>query len=561
MLEPHIRPRATYYAKLKYQVAIVFIVVSVMPLLVLNYNASRLYQESWMEKTARELSTLASDRRSMIDSFLESQEDMLSGYMSLYDPHTLSQANPLAAVFSAMNRKGVLTDIGVIDRSGRHLAYHGPFGAELAGKNYASAEWFAEVMQSGRYVSDVFAGYRKVPHLIVAVADPARTWILRATINSALFNSLVASANVGPDGDAFIINRRGEFQTPSRLGARVLSAEEMTFFATLAESGDKAMPRGKQIHSATPLNSGQWLLVLETDVAASLASYNQARDRDTLIATLASAAIVITAVFLTYSLVGRLARAEQEHSLLTHQVRETEKLALIGRLSASVAHEINNPLQIISDQAGLMDDLMSEEAPTAVAHLDDYHKAIGKIRTQVSRTSTITRRLLGFSRTQDYAPADTDINQAVEETAALLEHEANRHRIEIHRHYQDGLPLVRTDVAQLQQVILNLLHNAIDAIGQDGRITLTSRSDVHHIIVDCADTGTGLTTEAQKHLYDPFFTTKPKGKGTGLGLYVSRDIMIRLGGELSAANRPEGGAVFSLHLPLTGTTAIRPRAS
>lgn len=552
MAELHIRPRAAYYARQKYLFALVFIVVSIVPLLVLNYNASRLYQESWMEKTSLELSTLAGDRRALIDSFLESQEDQLAGYMSLYDPQTLSQANRLAAVFSAMNRKGVLTDIGVIDRSGRHLAYQGPFGKELAGKNYASAEWFAEVMKSGRYVSDVFTGYRKVPHLIVAVADPGRTWILRATINSALFNSLVASANVGPDGDAFIVNRRGELQTPSRLGKRIVSADELEFFSALADSGNKATPKGDQIHSATPLNSGQWLLVLETNVAASLASYNQARDRDTVIATLASAAIVIVAVVLTYSMVGRLARAEQEHSLLTNQVREMEKLALIGRLSASVAHEINNPLQIISDQAGLIDDLLSEEAPTAVAHLDDYRKAIGKIRTQVGRTSTITRRLLGFSRAQDYAPAATDVNLAVEETAALLEHEAKRHRIDIVRRYQEGLPPVHTDAAQLQQVILNVLHNAIDAIGQDGHITIASRRDGDHISVDFTDTGPGLTNEVREHLYDPFFTTKPKGKGTGLGLYVSRDIMTRLGGELVAANRPEGGAVFSLHLPLAG---------
>jgi len=136
----------------------------------------------------------------------------------------------------------------------------------------------------------------------------------------------------------------------------------------------------------------------------------------------------------------------------------------------------------------------------------------------------------------------------------LFEHEAKRHRIVIARHYQDGLPRIRTDPAQLQQVILNVLHNAIDAIGKDGTIDISSRTTGDHIIIDFADTGPGLTAEVMEHLYDPFFTTKPKGKGTGLGMYVSRDIMTRLGGELTAANRTSGGAVFSVHLPLEAPT-------
>ena len=544
------RSRDAYYARQKYLFALVFIVVSIVPLLILNYNASRFYQESWIEKTSLELSTLAGDRRALIDRFLETQEDQLAGFMSLYDPKTLSEDERLASLFTALNRSGVITDLGVIDDHGNHLVYQGPFEKELTGKNYAATEWFTEVMKSGRYVSDVFTGYRKVPHLIVAVADPGKTWILRATINSGLFNSLVASANVGPGGDAFIVNRRGELQTPSRLGRMAMTADEIRLFSSLAGGGGKAVRKGDQIHCAIHLNSGQWLLVLETNVAASLASYNKARHLDTALVAAAATVIILVAVLLTRSMVGRLARADHERSILTNQVREVEKMALIGRLSASVAHEINNPLQIISDQAGLMNELMDEEQPASVTHLGDYRQSIDKIRTQVGRASTITRRLLGFSRMQDSERSQTDVNQAVEETVLLFEHEAKRHRIIIARHYQDGLPSISTDPAQLQQVILNVLHNAMDAIGHDGTIDIVSRNAGDRIIVDFADTGPGLTADVLEHLYDPFFTTKPKGKGTGLGMYVSRDIMQRLGGELTASNRAEGGALFSVHLPL-----------
>jgi two-component system NtrC family sensor kinase len=551
-----VREGEVYYARQKYLFALVFVVVAIVPLLILNYNTASFYRASWIEKTSVELSTLAGDRRELIDHFLAAQEDQLAGFLSLYAPEALREGKRLEALFTAMNRSGVITDLGVIDRHGNHLAYHGPYEKELAGRNYANAEWFAEVMQSGRYASDVFSGYRKVPHLIVAVADPARNGILRATINSTLFNSLVESANVGPDGDAFIVNRKGELQTPSRLGRTAVTPEELERFAALAVSGGRAKQHapGERIYGVAAANGGQWLLVLETNVAASLASYDKARRRDSALVAFAAALIILVAVLLTHSMVGRLARAERERSLLTNQVREVEKLALIGRLSASVAHEVNNPLQIITDQAGLIDELMEEENPANITHFDDYRQAIGKIRKQVGRTSTITHRLLGFSRAQDNVLSDTDINQAVEETTALLEHEAQRQRIAIIRRYQDDLPKVHTDAGQFQQVVLNILHNALDAIGNDGTIEITSRRVGARIVVDFADSGPGLTPEVLGHLYDPFFTTKPKGKGTGLGLFVSRDIMARLGGELTVANRAAGGAVFSVHLPEHHTT-------
>lgn len=545
------RQREAYYARQKYLFAMVFVVVSIVPLLILNYNASRFYQESWIEKTSIELSTLAGDRRELIDRFLEAQEDQLAVFLGFDGPTTLGESRRLAALFKAMNRSGVITDLGIIDRHGNHLAYQGPFEKELAGRNYAGSEWFAEVMKSGRYVSDVFTGYRKVPHLIVAVAHSSKQWVLRATINSGLFNNLVASANVGPDGDAFIVNRRGELQTPSRLGLTTITPEAMRFLSALADAGGRATRMGDQIHSATHLNGGQWLLVLETNVASSLASYNKARRLDTALVAAAAIAIILVAVLLTRSMVGRLARAEHERSILANQVREVENLALIGRLSASVAHEINNPLQIITDQAGLMDELMDEEKPASLTHLNDYRQAVKKIRTQIGRASTITHRLLGFSHVQDSGKSVTDVNQAVEETIALFEHEARRRRIAITRHYQDGLPRVLTSPALLQQVILNILHNAMDAIGWDGTIDIRSRIAGGRVVVEFADTGPGLSQEVMQHLYDPFFTTKPKGKGTGLGLYVSRDIVERLGGELTAANRPEGGAAFSVHLSAT----------
>jgi two-component system NtrC family sensor kinase len=548
-----VRSRAAFYARQRRLFALAFALVAIVPLLVLSTNASRFYLDSWMEKTSLELAGLTQDRRELVDLFLRTQEAQLASLVELHHPAELTEAR-VEALFRALQRHGVITDLGVIDRQGRHLAYAGPFQHELAGRNYAEAEWFVEVMRTGRYVSDVFTGYRKVPHLVVAVADLRKAWLLRATISSELFNGLVASANVGPGGDAFIVNRQGQLQTPSRHGHTQLSPDELARLGALADSGRSSDARGGALFSAARLNGGSWLLVLEANLEASLASYRRARQRDGFLTAGAAALIVLVAVLVTRSMVNRLAEADRQRVVLTDRVRQVEKMALVGRLAASVAHEINNPLQIISEHAGLMDELLGEEASRRVPHRDEHQRSLQKVREQVTRASAITHRLLGFSRAPEKAWALTDVHQLLEDTIGLLEGEARRHRIQLARRYQAAPAEVLTDASQLQQVVLNVLSNAMDAVGSAGEIVVSTRTDGDWLCIDLADSGPGLPAEALEHIFEPFFTTKQSGKGTGLGLFVSRTIAERLGGDLTANNRAEGGASFTVRLPLRRNT-------
>jgi two-component system NtrC family sensor kinase len=223
----------------------------------------------------------------------------------------------------------------------------------------------------------------------------------------------------------------------------------------------------------------------------------------------------------------------------------------VGRLAASVSHEINNPLQIVSQHAGLLDELLEDAAGSGRPDLAECRRSVGRIREQVRRATAITRRLLGFSRAPARERSPADLNRAVEETIALLEGEAARHRIAIVRDYQPDLAPVVTDAPQLQQVFLNVLGNAIDAIGERGEIRVSTRSDGRSHLVQFLDSGPGLSAEARERIFDPFYTTKPSGKGTGLGLYVSHAIAERLGGELTAANRAEGGCAFTVRLGIS----------
>ena len=544
-----VRSRESYYARQKRLFVVVVILVAIIPLVFISWTASHFYQKSWLDKTTVELTSLANSRREIIELFLDSQENILAGYAELYDLSWLSTPGNLEKLFQAMNHQGVIVDLGLIAKDGSHRNYTGPFSEDLKDKNYAEARWFAEVMQNGRYISDVFTGYRGVPHFIVAVTDPPRSWVLRATINSELFNALLASAEVGPGGDAFILNRQGELQTPSRLGLTALPAEEKGLLAT---GGALTIHHSQgSLYATTGMKNNAWTLVLKTDIGTSLADFYRARQRDHLIIACAALLILAVSTFLVRSMMNKVEGADQQRMLLYDRIRHSEKMALIGRMAANVAHEINNPLQIIGDQAGWLDELLNEEDPAQLKNTEEYRTAFAKIKAQVKRASTITHRLLGFSRSTDGLKSLIDINTLVEETVSFLEKEATNHRIAIRRSLGPALPEITTDSTQLQQVFLNLLNNAFDAIGNDGAVTISTSLGNGQLAVEFADSGPGLPEETLKKVFDPFFTTKKAGCGTGIGLSISHSIVERLGGTIEVRNGRQGGCVFRVNLPVT----------
>ena len=549
-----VRSRESYYASQTRLFILLVVLVSVLPLFLIGLASKQYYRESWMQQTSADLKGAAESRKEIIDRFLANQEDLLASLIGLYGLPGLSQQGDLEKVFSAVNRSGVLVDLGVIDAQGNHLAYVGPYRSQLTGRNYRDAPWFVETMRAGRYVSDVFTGYRGEPHFVVAVTDLNRTWILRATINSALFNALLASIEVGPDGDAFIINRKGELQSVSRdpVAAvetkKAIPPEELAGF--VAESGTTVHQQKDFLYVTTWVNEKGWLLILKTNINSSLAPFYRASKLGLLSIVIASIFILVVTTLLVRSMMDRIELADKERMLLNNRVREVDKMALIGRLAASVAHEVNNPLQIISDQAGWMSELLDEEDQRQLKNYDEYHGSLQKIKQHVSRASTNTHRLLGFSRSREFRRVAQEINDLLKDTVSFLENEAKHHRITLRLNLQENLPKVMTDPSQLQQVFLNIVNNAIDAIGNDGVITVQTRIHGDRVLVEFADSGPGLPPEHLLKIFDPFFTTKKADKGTGLGLSISRNIMQRLGGDIQAENGKQGGCRFTVSLPV-----------
>jgi two-component system NtrC family sensor kinase len=217
-----------------------------------------------------------------------------------------------------------------------------------------------------------------------------------------------------------------------------------------------------------------------------------------------------------------------------------------------VAHEINNPLAIIKEQAGWMRDLLGEEDVKNSPNFKEFEDSITKIEYHVNRAKDVTHRLLGFARRMDPVHDDVNVNDVITQTITFLQNEARFRAIEIHTNLQKDLPLVASDPAQLQQVLLNIIDNAIDAIGKDGNIRVATMAvhDPDEIIITVKDSGPGIPKEKLDKIFDPFFTTKKVGEGTGLGLTISFSIIQKLGGRIKVESEEGHGATFIISLPM-----------
>lgn len=234
-------------------------------------------------------------------------------------------------------------------------------------------------------------------------------------------------------------------------------------------------------------------------------------------------------------------------------VARTEKLAAVGRLAAGVVHEINNPLATIAACAEALETRVAEGAYGASSEVNDLREYLALIRSEAFRCKSITNGLLNFSRTRagEYLPVQLDA--VIKSAARLLQHQRRGMDIEIQIEVADDLSLVSGDEGQLQQAIIILAENAIDAMPQGGTLTIGASNEGSTVLIEVRDTGVGIAQENLAKIFDPFFTTKEFGRGTGLGLAVCYGIVTEHGGRISVDSTVGRGTTFTLNLPSINT--------
>jgi two-component system NtrC family sensor kinase len=272
-----------------------------------------------------------------------------------------------------------------------------------------------------------------------------------------------------------------------------------------------------------------------------------------LISIVGGGAIIVTAYVISKRMVKIIAKTDDENRMMNQQVIETGKLASIGELAAGIAHEINNPVAIMVEEAGWIEDLLEEEEFKESKNLEELKRALTQINTQGKRCKGITHKLLSFARKTDSKIHNVEINTLIKEIVSISIQMAKYSNINIETELQEGLPYVEISPAEMQQVLLNLFNNAIYAMEKTGGTikigTKLSQLEKDNIVIIVEDNGPGIPESNLPRIFDPFFTTKPVGKGTGLGLSICYGIVQKMGGKIDVQSAVDVGTRFRIWIP------------
>ena len=236
-----------------------------------------------------------------------------------------------------------------------------------------------------------------------------------------------------------------------------------------------------------------------------------------------------------------------------HAAGRAEKLAAVGRLAAGVVHEINNPLATISACAESLEARVEEGAFGESSEVDDLHEYLGLIRSEAFRCKAITNGLLDFSRVRTSDRLMIDVTDLIRSSANLIAHQKRGSDIRIEFEMDENIPQINADGGQIQQAIIALATNAIDAMPDGGTLTFRAKNTNNRVTVEIQDSGIGIAPENLSKVFEPFFTTKEVGKGTGLGLAVCYGIITEHGGRLAVRSNVGVGTTFTIFLPTQKT--------
>jgi len=528
-----------------------FAIIPVIFFAVLDYNLTRRSLENDAQASA---SRLASNTWRSLAFFIDERKNALSYVVRSNTVEQLGDTRQLAKILVFLHQSfGGFTDIGIIDATGTQSTYAGPHG--LAGKNYTDQQWFRDTMAHGTSVSGVFLGFRNVPHISIALRHtaPDNTYfIIRATIEHQL-SGILSEVKTSGNGDAFLVNAKGVLQTPSHHFGDVFETTNIALPPATAQTRTMTITGqdGQDLIAAfrhipdTPfilvvLKSRQMIMSPWQDSQASLIKY----------LGISISVILLWIWAVTGYFVRRLKHLDRKRSKYFHMAEYENKMASIGRLAAGVAHEINNPLAIINEKAGLIKDMahFRQELRNDPRLLE----TVDVILASVKRCSRITRQLLSFGRQTQTAPVLLTLKSVLDEVLVFLVKEAQLKNIFIDLDVPDTLPQVVGNRGKMQQILLNIVNNAFAAMPRDGRLSISAqKTDKPFVRLDISDSGCGISPENLKHIFEPFFSTKVNQGGTGLGLSITYGLIQELGGQIKAKSDVNEGTTFTIYLPTT----------
>lgn len=541
------------YTRLRRNAIILTTLVALTPLAILTGVNYLQDAQAFRAETRYEVSRILSDTKRTLDFVIEERRSVLSLILSEHSFDGLASDAALKATLNNLKKSfGGFVDLGLILSDGNQIYYAGPY--DLKNKNYRDQDWFHEVILREEYVSDVFLGYREIPHFVIAFKkerEDGDFYILRATLDMDLLTEQIQSLRLERNTEAFIVTQEGILQTSSRFYGDALEQVDFEVPPHIRSSGaveERKDPSQLTMLGYDSVKNSPFILVVEKRQETPLRHWLTHRSRLLWYLAVSVVLILVVVVYFSNVTVKQLREADLRRAKIFHNIEYTNKMATIGRLASGVAHEINNPLAIINEKAGLLKDMASFQ--DGYPQKEKTLSLVDSILSSVDRCSRVTHRLLGFARRMDSKNELIDLRILLEEVVGFQTTEIAHRSISINYDIHPGLPSIESDRGQLQQVFLNIINNAIAAVKDGGKIDIgVQPASESTVAVTIRDDGTGIPSENMKYIFEPFFSTKGEF-GTGLGLSITHDIVEKLGGRIDVESTYGVGTCFTVTLPM-----------
>lgn len=527
--------------------------VSLVPLSILTLVDYQLTERAIQSEHALRTVRVTSNTRRSITSFLQERLDALMFTVQEENPERLARQDHLEQVLRNLKVGfGGFVDLGFIDSKGKQVAYAGPF--DLAGKDYGDQEWFAAVRERGMHVSDVFLGFREEPHISVAVSSSLGNgsfFVLRGTLDFKRLAGMLDALELGEGGDAFLINREGRLQTDSAFFGAMLQGElkPVPEFSERTSYFERIVNGKSTLLSYAYIENSPFILCIAKAKSEAMRVWFDLRRDQMLLFFLSIAAILTVVYIISTAMMNAIHDANVRQTRAMEHMEQSSRLASVGRLAAGVAHEVNNPLAVISERAGLVKDMLA--LPPDKRQEQRIVDNIDIVLDAVDRCGKITKQLLNFSRKVDVDVERFAVPVIIEEVLSFLEKEAGYRNIELKVEHQPDQPEIVSDRGKVQQIVLNLVNNAFQAMPDGGELHIaTSLNSQGMLEIQVADTGVGISEENMKRIFEPFFTTRQKTGGSGLGLSITFGLARKLKGDINVTSEHGMGAIFTVTLPL-----------
>ena len=529
-------------------------IVTLLPLIIITAIDYQFTQKSIESENLLRTLRVGSNAKRAVSHFLHERFSALSYVVHSNSYESLKEQDNLTKILNNLNESfGDFSDLGLINSKGVQSNYVGPYN--LAGEDYSREDCFDEVAVRGHFVSEAFLGFRNSPHSVVSVRHDlprGSFFVLRTALETSLLGDLLGSFELDGRGDMFLINSQGVIQTPTLYHGKVFDRLPFPLpkYSDHTEVEESENGDGEKVLICSAyIPDSPFILIIIKNKDELMKPWRDARLK--LIGFLLASITVILIALLGFStyMVNIMYRLDQRRLNALHEMEYSNKLASIGRLAAGVAHEINNPLAVINEKAGLVKDLFtyakdSSADPRIIGLIDS-------IISSVDRCGTITKRLLGFARHMDSAVIKVQLGGIIKEVLGFLHKEAEYRAITVDLDIAGDIPEFESDRGKLQQIFLNIINNAFAAMEVGGRlIVVVRREGTDRVATTITDNGCGMAEADLTRIYEPFYSTKTKVGGTGLGLSITYGLIKELGGNIQVSSKLGEGTSFVVSLPL-----------